>query len=259
METIKKTDYKKEEVIKLYWWNWNKVVQLTGTEHFRDEKFQWYKLSCEWTLDLWKTKYTIMLEWNELFELFIFLNWYSKEIICKRWNQQENKSITFFKSNTNDDLIKIDSSKLSEKIVLKLDLLNKMILTKILLNLLTKEIKRTTNVILSKEEIKEYILSMNLESKVANIQENKNLTTPTINDKKYYIEYDNEYKWEVKKNTIEIKKETYESLSKIDLNILSEEKKKAIVWKLKEINTTNWQKYFFLNLNNFNTITFKED
>lgn len=269
MENTEKTKtFKQMPWIKLYGAD-NKSINIEEILHKREDVIKWWKLSVEWTTDLWKSKTTILLEKEEIFELLWFLYWYNTEVIIKRQNkeQKENKSITFIKNNeTWDTLIKVDSSlKNKGKVFIKLDLLNKMILQNLCETLLIKEIKRENLINIWTDYLISFIKS-NFQAKTSTTN-NDNIKNDTIQEKQktnttksnnsFILTYLNTYNWVEKENIINVDEKVYNYFKNLDDSKIDDKTKKTLIEKLKKINTDNWKQYFFLNESNFNTIICK--
>lgn len=261
-------DFKQMPWIKLYWSD-DKSINIEEIEHIREWVLKWHKISIDWTIDMWNTKTTILLEKGEIFELLAFLYWYTNEVIIKRKNNEikENKSVSFIKNNdTWDYLIKVDTSiKEKWKVFIKLDLLNKMILQNLCENILIKEIKRVNLIELNKDYLISFIKSnFQAEKSTTNndnikndITQEKQKTSTTKSNNSFSITYLNTYNWVEKENIINVDETVYNYFKNLDISKLDEKTIKTLIEKLKKINIDNWKQYFFLNEKNFNTIICK--
>ena len=186
MGTIK-TEFENIQNIKLYWND--KIISISKTLHIRDDKEKWFKLNIEWTTNNWNTKTTLLLQDLEVYWILDFL--YNKKEWIKFWRKsnttKECKSVSFINNKeTWDILVKIDTS-IKEKwnCVIKLDLLNKMILIKLLEDLIIEETKRFNNIIIDNNYIKEFIKENNLKNNYNTEEENnKEIIKENSNKKK---------------------------------------------------------------------------
>ncbi len=266
MENKEKTNFKKMPWFKIYW-SGKKSINVEEILHKRDDEIKGHKLTIEGTIDMWKTKTTIMLEKAEIFEVLGLIYWNTNEVVIKRKNEttKENKSITIMKNiNSWDTLIKVDSSKSKDKIMIKVDLLNIMILKNLCETIIIKEIKRDNNVILNLDYIKDYINNLhkndnrNITNDWNNNMTNNNNVNDSIVDTEFKVKYINNYNWKDSENIIE-------NLTEIQYNYFKDKKhlqindntRDDLINSLKELNIDNWKKYFFLNKDNFNTLTIK--
>lgn len=232
------------ENIKLY--GKDTAISCAYTLHKREDKVQWNKIVIEWTKDLWKTKTSIMIEDKEIFELLWVLYWYQNEIEVKRKSEKEAKSIKIWKNKeTWDFLIKVDSS-IKWKIIIKLDNLNRLILTKISENTLIKEIERVNFIKLSVNDLKDFIQN-NIQKSIINEDNIKNDIIQGEDNKHskntVKVSFINTYNWK-----------DFENYTNVENN---EENIKILKsWNIENIKKLCWKNFNFLNDKNINTLKF---
>jgi len=227
------------ENIKLY--GKDTAISCAYTLHKREEKIQWHKVIIEGTKDMWSSKTSIMVEDNEIFQLLWVLYWINNYFEVKRKSETEAKSIKIWRNEeTWDYLIKVDSS-VKWKVLIKLDNLNRLILTKICENTLIKEVERVNTIKLTVEDIKAFIReNYATPQRVNNTEEIQKQETTW---KKYKISFTNSYNWKDFEN----------------YDIITEEQKQEIEKNktIENIKSIVGEKMKFLNKDNFNSLTYK--
>ncbi len=238
--------------LKLYG-SWKKSINIEEILHKREEEIKGNKITIEGTNDMWKTKTTIMIEKSEIFDLISFLQKWIWNITFKRQTTKtkDNKSIEIFTNkDTWDTLIKVDSSNKKDKVLIKLDNLNKMLLSKICNNQLIKEIKRVNGIIITKEELKDYIRENN-----NNNNKTTNNTEQIINkENNKELSYINDYNWKKNENKILVNDTVYNYIKTLNTSSITENNKIELIKKLKWISEKNGEQYFFLRSDNIDTL-----
>jgi len=209
------------------YWTWNSAIWFSPLEHFRKddswkEKFMWFKLNITATPDLFDTKHAFYIESEELLNFLMVLRWIKNEMVSKRNSKTSNtnKSITL-KYNGTDLYCKIDVQN-SDKLSFKISELNKIILMRIVEDIIIKDIKETSWVIFNRNELIEYI---KVSIKENNTKSPVNTAIPKDLDKSesvsnddnesFQISYINTYKDKKYTNKIEVNKAIYDQVDNI--------------------------------------------
>lgn len=235
---------------------WDSAISFSPLAHTRDNSegvsdLKWYKLKVVATNNLFKDKILIYLEQEELLNLLLVLNWKNKEIKAVRnaKTSNANKSFTLSKLSNWDILAKIDIE-WKDKLNFKISNLNKIILFRIVIDILIKEISRKNNIIFTKPELLEYIDDL---ISVANLETEHISNDDVDNWEKetkwwFYVSYINKFNWKDFENKIQVSAEFHKYIKSND-------------WKLdftKLLSTikekTNEKENKFLNKENIKTL-----
>jgi len=235
-------------------WKDDNALSFSPLDHYRKiekdgkeiEKFQGFKLKVTATNDLFETKFLFYVEKDEFFDLILFLQKKTNNIRFVR----ETKSITFSRLEDDNVLMKYDDKKLKNKLYFNISKLNQVLLYKIVITLLIKEIKAKNNLTFSKQELLDYIEDIVKDSKLQTSNNNA-----TVNDKDkidngewFYLSYINKYNDKEYTNKIKVSKEIYNYFKENKIT----DKNKAVV--LKKIKQNNPEDSKFLTIENINTL-----
>ena len=247
---------------------WNSAISFSPLDHFRkndelEDKFMWYKLNITWTPNLFEKKHAFYIEWDELLNALLVLKNLKSEMISKRnaKTSNTNKSITI-KKYQDEIYCKIDVQN-SDKLSFKITWLNRIILIRMLEDLILKDMKYTSWITFTKVDLHEYIKelyidSINLKSEDTNenVKQNTNEKIEEEkkeikNDKLYNISFVNTYNGKSFTNKTNVSKDLYEQISKFntqskDNNYLNE--------MINMIKNECWDKAKFINIKNIPTI-----
>jgi len=250
--TQNKQQYKEVTI----YWKWDSAISFSPLSHYRkkNKDDEWegelkgYKIKVTVTNDTFKNKDYIYLEQEELLNLILVLSNKVKEAKSIRNSTTSNteKSFTIKKMPSWDILINFDV-KWKDKLNFRISNLHKIVLYKMVMEVLLKEIPRTTNITMNKIELMDYIdlliewnttISKNVDS-----DEDKN------SNNWYYLSFINTFNNKKYTNKIKVSEKFYNYLEKngiqsIDSNLL--------ISKIKENTIEDENK--FLNSSNISTL-----
>lgn len=235
------------------------AISFKELTHKRDDNLQWYKISITATKDLFKTKFNIYIEWNELIELLLLIEWKKDEqlkFIRNKRTSNTDKSFSAYFYNGN--LFVAVDVKDENKLNFRLNELEKVCLKEMIINQLIKEIKRKYKISFNSVKLLQSIdtirlndnkNSKNSDNKVSESSNNSNKSKSKGNT----LSYINTFNGKSFENKIEdIPKEIYDYIKKIENNkkdVKLDELLKKLKSKLKD---NEWIK--FLSLENIETI-----
>lgn len=244
----------KYKEVKIFW-KWDSALSFSPLDHYRKKNaneewkwdLKWYKIKVTVTNDMFKNKQYIYLEREELLNTLLVLSWKIKESKSIR----TDKSLLIQKQVSWDSLVIFDKflPKDKPKDLLKLRFyinnLNTIILYKLILDVLLKEIPRTTNITLNKAELISYIDTLINTSKVEVERNDK----PWDNTWDFLLEFINTYNWKDYKNKISVSETFYNYIKKTNISNID----KWILLKTIKDNTINTE-HQFLNDKNIDTL-----